>query len=48
MRKRRARSAKLNKDILEGPVNNPPTTKKHQAMVEKRRETQSKKENEKN
>ena len=29
MRKRRARSAKLNRDLLEGPETNPPTTKKH-------------------
>lgn len=37
MRKKRARSAKLNRDLLEGPVHNPPTTKKHQALVELRR-----------
>lgn len=48
MRKRRARSAKLNRDILEGPVHNPPTTKKHQAMVELRRLAASKKTTEKN
>ena len=43
MRQRRARSAKLNRDLLEGPVSNPPTTKKHQAMVEHRRQTAKKK-----
>lgn len=43
MRKRRARSAKLNRDLLEGPASNPPTTKKHQALVELRRQTASKK-----
>lgn len=43
MRKRRARSANLNRDLLDGPVNNPPTTKKHQALVELRRRTASKK-----
>jgi len=48
MRKRRARSAGLNRDILNGPVNNPPTTKKHQALVEMRRQTAGKKVNDKN
>ena len=48
MRKRRARSAKLNRDIIEGPANNPPTTKKHQAMVELRRLNAGKKVDEKN
>lgn len=43
MRKRRARSAKLNRDLLDGPVHNPPTTKKHQALVELRRQTAGKK-----
>ena len=41
--KRRARSVKINRDIFEAPVHNPPTTKKHDAMVEVRRKKQQEK-----
>jgi hypothetical protein len=42
-RARKARSASLNKDLVEEPVRNPPTTKKHEALVAMRREKQTKK-----
>ena len=38
---RRARSQKLNRDLSEEQKINPPTTKKHEAMVAMRRETQT-------
>ena len=45
--KRRARSTSLNKDLAVSPVRNPPTTKKHEALVAMRRQNQTKKIDEK-
>ena len=42
-KKKRARSAKLNLDLAEPPAYNPPTTKKHEALVALRRQTQTEK-----
>lgn len=40
---KRSRSAGLNRDIFDAPVKNPPTTKKHDALVALRRSTQNQK-----